>query len=228
MSEPYPDIEKTVQEYVLGKLSDSEAEDFEAFFLGRPEIVEMVGEAQMITLGLSASDVQLDSVDDNQVYVHSGWLQTLQSLFSVSIPVYAVMGLLIVTSAGPMLLNSHEKDQIGTVELVRFSTGATRGNKDEVVVNFSKSDVNLAMLIKIDDASYHSYRLRAELVKDSSVRWQSKKFQLSALRDALVNIPPRSVFGEYKITAFGIREDGVEIQVSLCNYHEVCAYKGKN
>lgn len=219
MSGSYPDIEKTVQAYVLNKLSDQEAEDFEAYFLGDADIVEMVETAQRMHIGLKSSDTR-SQARSNETHSKNGFLGILFEMISVPVPAYVMAAsLMIAIVVLPIFYNSGGGAQ-PELQLARFSSEATRSGSKKVMIDFSNQTSTIGIFVKVAQVDYRDYRLRLRGTNDDI--WQSEPFQMSALKDALVLVPQGVVNGSQIVEVIGISQEGHETEVEFCNYNERC------
>ncbi len=221
MSDHYPDIEKTVQDYVLGKLSDKDSDEFEAYFLGQPDIVEMLATAQRMHVGMSS--IELNNSELKRQYVRSyGGLFKIKKFISMPIPAYAVAAIVATVIAGQLGFNRADQSVPFDFELARFSTEAKRGVAKKITLNFSEFDKSIGLFIKLKEVSYPNYKVRLVSSESGDRSWESELFQVSSLRDKLVLIPSHVATGSQIISVFGVANDGTETPEVFCNYSEVC------
>ena len=221
MNGSYPDIEKTVQEYVLGKLSTEEAEGFEAFFLSDLEIVDMVETAQSMHLALnsfSRNDHLSDGVEDG---VKKSVLTKLLEFISIPVPAYSMAALLLAVTIAPQLLSYSERAVAPELQIVRFSSEATRSISNTLTIDFTNRKEAVGIFIKVARVDYRDYVLRLNGPNDAI--WLSKPFQMSTLKDALVVVPNGVVDGPQSVELFGVSPTGQQVPVEFCNYNERCS-----
>ncbi len=219
MSDFYSDIEKTVQEYVLGKLSLSDAEEFEAYFLANPEIIEMVEVAQEVHLGLVTLNKRT-SLERVEARSGKSIVTKLVALFSAPVPAYATALALMVVIMGSQLFENSQDELISEIHLARFSTEATRSSSKKLMIDFSKHNKSVGIFIKVARVDYRHYVLR--LTGNDDAVWQSKPFEMSALKDALILVPQGVVKGSQSVEVIGVSGAGQETSVEFCNYNERC------
>ena len=96
-------LETHIQSYILNKMSDADAEEFEEFFLARPDIAESIDLALMIRRGLKATDehnpdLLLVKPESKRVSI----MEVVRGWFVYPVPAFAVV-LLTSIAALPLM-----------------------------------------------------------------------------------------------------------------------------
>jgi hypothetical protein len=222
MNNPYPDLETTVRDYVLNRLSDKETEEFEEYYFSNPEIIEMVDAVININIGLENAKQPL-----NVEFVKPAgssdkdWLRTLVSWISVPVPAY--LAIVMVMVAAPLaykgLSPSNFPDQLA---LVSFSTDVTRSADTPLELDLSDLQGAPAIFVKVKRVEHKYYVLKVNASDSDHSIWSSEPFKVSSLRDKLVVLPAAVKKDQVTIKVFGIEQDGIETSVEFCHYSEVC------
>lgn len=226
MHEQYPDLEATVQRYVLGLLPADEAEQFEAWYLARPEIIEMIETVQNINIGMqSAKLVPSVGADFNRPkapVTKDSLLQRLSRWLSVPVPAYASLALIAL--AAPFLINN-SGEQLRSqqnLNLVGFSTAQLRGSAASLELDLSSDIAPAALLLKVKSVDYQYYQVQISSLDDSESVWNSQPFEVSALRDHLLLLPDSILTGRKNVEMFGLAPTGEKNSVEFCHYSETC------
>jgi len=224
MSSKYPDIQTTVQQYVLGKLSEIESDEFEAYFLSQPDIIEMVELEQTFQAGLQASEshAQIGEEPSSTAVHTTSWLSKLGQLVSIPIPAYAVAALAAISFLSFNPLETQNQTSSLDFELARFSTAVKRGEESQVSINFSEYDNAVGLFIKLQEVTHRDYKVTLVSTDSGEISWESEPFQVSSLKDQLVVIPNGVVTGDQIIEVAGINSGGENENVRFCNYSEPC------
>lgn len=217
MNTLYNDLEKTVQRYVLGKLSESEAIEFEEYYLSNPDIIEMVETAQNMNLGLAHEPAAMHAEIANS---QNSFLQKLFGWLSVPIPAYAVLAAAAVFT--PLAVNNLGFDKPSEqIALANFSTATTRGIK-QTGINLAGAAGTFALMIKLKQIDYPYYKLKIYRPAEAKPVWVSNQFQVSALRDQLIVIPDQAKINNATVEVVGVDSEFNEAVVEFCHYSEVC------
>jgi len=221
MKTEYPDLETTVQQYVLGQLSESEAEQFEAYYLSKPDIIEMVEIAQNIQIGIENSVTLKPRQTAAVTASNDSILQRLFGWVSVPMPVYATMALVLLMS--PLLINGfNPAENSPEMTLLSFSTEQTRGAEQAVSVDLAGVAGSAGILVKLKRFSHPQYQLKLLSSDSANVAWTSEPFTVSALRDRLVVLPSEVPRAKFTINVFGLDSNGTSVPVEFCHYSEAC------
>lgn len=231
LKQKFEDSQLAAQQYVLGQMSESDAQAFEAYFLSEPDIQDLVEVTQELHLGLKESSAMANesavSESDTRVETRNSVFGRLTGWLSVPVPAFAVLALAVLCS--PLILNgissnnSLDANLVSNVELINFNTTATRSSQaGRPTINLSGISGSAALLIKVKSVKHKEYRLKLLLSEASEPAWVSEPFQVSALRDHLVTIPKLNVQDDLSIEVTGINPDSSETSVVFCHYSEVC------
>ncbi len=218
MKNQYPDLENTVQQYVLGQLSESQAEEFEAYYLSNPDIIEMVEITQNIQIGL-------DNSSQAERYTESSskqpFMQRLIGWISVPMPAYATLALAVLLS--PLIFKGiTQPENTAEMTLLNFSTEQTRGAIPTATIDLSNITGPAGILVKLKRLSHPQYQLKMLVDEGSSVVWKSEPFTVGALRDRLIPVPNEVPRNKLTIEVVGLNSDGTEQAIEFCHYSEVC------
>jgi len=221
MKNEYPDLENTVQQYVLGKLSESQAEEFEAYYLSNPGIIEMVEITQNIQIGLENSRESESRVRHTASGSEESFMQRLMGWVSVPMPAYATLALAVLLS--PLILKGiNQSENTGEMTLLNFSTELTRGAAPTASIDLSSVTGTAGILVKLKQLSHPQYQLKMLLDDGTTVVWSSEPFTVSALRDRLVLVPNNVPRDKLTIEIIGLNSNGTEQAVEFCHYSEAC------
>jgi len=231
----YDNIESTVQKYVLGQLSTAEVDEFELYFITRPDIIDLIEVTQQMYLGASHLNENTKKTavveSESRANQSSTWLDKVRSLLSFPVPAYAfALSLFALAPLMSVMLDGNTGNGIGDgagindtpLELVRFTTEVVRsGVEFDEVLNLSEVGDNAAVFIKLKAVDYEFYQ--AVLLDESDKEvWLSPRFQPSALRDSLILIPNSVERKEVKLQVYGVVESGETQKVEYCHYSERC------
>ena len=222
MNNPYPDLETTVQNYVLNRLSTKEAEEFEEYYLSNPEIIAMVETVQNIQIGLqNAKQALKHETVISSSGVNRGWWRTIVAWISVPVPAYLTVGAVML--AAPLAYNSRQQtSSLEQLALVNFSTDVTRSSSAPLEFDLSTVQGTPAVFVKVKRVEHQHYVLKVNASGSGHTIWSSKPFAVSSLRDKLVVLPTTAKQDNVTIKLFGIEQDGIETLVEFCHYSEVC------
>jgi len=107
------------------------------------------------------------------------------------------------------------------IELVGFSTLATRGAQLQSDIDLSQVNGRAAVMIKLKEVQYQFYVLTVSSLDGQHI-WQSDNFQVSALKDKLILLPNTLDESAIKIQVSGLEKDSSKTAVKFCHYSEVC------
>jgi len=231
MKNEYPNLEETIQAYVLGNLLEGEKSEFEEYFLTKPEIIDQIKVAQNISvLADLEDDLTMQTTQANVPKSEKGFtLKMLSGWFTIPIPAYVALG--VVALITPMIANQFAEQRVDQIELVAFSSSATRGESKnnlhefDVIIDLSNLKGNSAIMLKVTPDVKQSYLLE---VYDASVAysgpvWTSSPITIkSGTRDQIVMLPKFARFQNAKIRVLGKKHDGSYSAVRFCHYSEVC------
>ncbi len=217
-------LEAIVQRYILDQLDEGDAEEFEAYFLCRPDVAEMVSSAQMLNLGLGL--VKQDNSGAKSVPPQGSsepWLSKLSRMFSGPAPTFAMAALLVCIA--PFAIKGLSKSETSAnVELVslqsavvRSASGSTKG------LDLSVVDGQAAVIVRVRDVRYPRYYLSVRSAESEKEVWQSDEFEFaSGSRDSLVLLPEHASIADAEVQLYGVVENGQDERVDFCNYTESC------
>jgi len=214
------DLESTVQSYVLGTLSESHAQEFEAYFLSRPDVIEMIEHAQQIHLGLEAQ-FGGEEAKTAVVVQSKPLMQRLLGYLTVPVPAFAVI--LMAAFLSPLAINSFDSKPLGgDIEIVNFSTLTTRSAIRMPALDLSNVQGNAALMVKVKSVKHQYYKVKLTAAGSSVPLWTSEAFEVSSLRDHLVLLPEYVLLADLTVDVVGINADLSETSVEFCHYSEVC------
>ncbi len=221
-----------VQSYVMGTLNDAQTSEFEEFFLSDPEVAEQVESAQLLRAGLQEMDrneVQIsEATSDANAKIkgqtvrdtNKSLFEKLIGLISIPVPAFAVIAMAAIMS--PLALQGLSGSKPNSeINLISFSTDATRSASNSVSVYLSDTYGSSAVLIKLKTIDFPIYKLKLISIGDNDPVWESEPFQPSPLRDKLVSLPS-NIFGEFYVEVVGINDKSQEQTVEFCHYSETC------
>jgi len=225
MTVDYNDIESVVQQYVTGSLSEYDQEEFEIFFLDKPDIIEMVNLAQKMHIGLS----QNNPTPMQNIALNPSWITGIMSKALTPAPAHLVgllLGMLVI-GLPAYHLRENSSPAVTSYPVLAFSTAATRGS-DINDPRFKKSDFKLDYVnffFKLAEINFPRYRV--ELIDSSTQKmiWQSGEFHaktFSALRDKSLIVPIKEIEQNFEFQLYGLSESNGWTPVSFCHYSERC------
>jgi len=219
MKYPYTDLESTIQQYVLGRMSEAEVEDFEDYYFDKPEIIEMIETMQNIHAGLQSSVL---ANDEDSYLNESSIFDKFVNLVSTPVPAYAFMAVL----AGVLLLPNLLGDgNVTEPTLVHFSTTAMRSSTSAAYVDLSQVSGPTVIIIKLPSIAHEYHALQLIDGDTGKLAWTSDRFQVGSLNESLVFLPESLQRQRFELRVIGIRQDDTTKQVSFCHYSEACRFE---
>lgn len=212
MSDQYKDLESVVQKYVLGRLTDAEQEEFEAYYLARPDVIDMVETA-------SAINEHAASYAGKQENFITTFFRDLLS------PRAFAYGLMLAVGVGLgsfISLPNNDRVYAPSIELVSFSTEVTRSAKNGVSINLTQLEKDAGLLIKVKKVDYPMYQARLVDPNSKKVLWESDQFSFSASKDFLLVIPNAATMGTPNLIIDGLNSKEVREAIEFCHYKESC------
>lgn len=215
-------LESVVQAYVLGQLDDTQTEEFEAYFLARPELIEMIDLAQKLNTGLE--NLPFESVVAAEQPNNRSLLDMLVGFIKTPVPVYAAVAALAVVALGPAsLLSSNDAVYENQPQLVRLDTSSVRSAGKRSSVDLSVDGKSAALVVRVKEVEFPQYRLKVLSSDDRETLWSSEVFEFaSGTRDYLVVVPPQASRNNVKVELYGVDQGDGEVNVTFCNYTEAC------
>ena len=230
MTSEYPNLEETIQAYVLEKLPFDKKNDFEEYFLARPDVIEQIEIAQKVHL---LADFEVDQSSDTEAETTENrdkvqFLDKLLGWFTIPVPAIATVAAIALLT--PIMANQFAGQESGQIELAAFSSATTRGdsqsntNKFDVVVDLATLKENAAIMIKVTPDVKQTYQL--EVYDASKLIWTSSPFAVkSGTRDQIIVLPDSVRIPDANLRLLGKEQDGSFRAVKFFNYSEVCAQK---
>ncbi len=229
MTSEYPNLEETIQAYVLGKLPLDQKDAFEEYFLAKPEIIEQIEIAQKINiLADLESNEAYENMKTDMSYSNTNQDQILDKLIgwlTVPIPAFATVAAIALLT--PMLANQFASREAGQIELAAFSSATTRGesesisNQFDITLDLSTLNKNAAIMIKVTPDVKQAYRL--EIHDSSALIWTSPSFSVkSGTRDQIILLPDSVRIPDARLRLLGKEQDESLNAVKFCHYSEVC------
>ena len=223
MKQPYTDIESTVKRYVLGQMSETEADDFESYYFDNPEVTELIEATQNIHAGLKSSETineshsNLNPVDQGSVF------GKLAGVMNFSVPAYAVVALL----AGSLLVPNFQANKstgpsYSDISLVHFSTASQRGASERAQLDLRDVSGQAAVLIKLKSVDFQYHVARLSDSTTGEVVWTSEPFEVGALSEKLLLLPRLDGTELVSFKIFSFRDGEASKAVSFCHFSEVC------
>ena len=234
------DIESLVQNYVLGRMTDTEINEFEEYFLSKPEIIEMLEIAQTICMSEAVPDVNLNTdalgqvneralsqaylTDDSARTPTTGDVSLLERIKHwIAIPVPAgALAACFIFSIALSFLPSEKAVGPENMLIASFSTQLTRSSASNATIDLRNPNGDSALFIKLKRVDYANYRLKILDDATKKEEWVSKLFSVSSLRDKFIALPKHAAIGNARVLVYGVSESGEEFNVSFCHYSEVC------
>lgn len=222
----YTDPQVDARRYVFGQMSEDEAQAFEAYFLAKPDVLDIVEATQEMHFGLIANEqmqAETETTNSAEVQPSESAIAKLLGWLAVPVPAFAVLAMAAVLS--PFALNglSSNTQLDNEIVLMNFSTMATRStDKRHAEIDLSQANGQSAVLVKVKSVEHKDYKLKLVSIDALKPVWVSELFQMSALRDALVTIPKLKNVGISKLELVGINPDQTETAVRFCHYSESC------
>jgi hypothetical protein len=224
-------LQRHIQQYVLGQLSEDQANEFEEYFLCRPDVAEQVEIAQSLNIGLATIDTAEQAVPmgfaasvsttDNTQPDSSVW-SFLQKVFVGPAPSLAMAALLVLMA--PMAFKSVLVSETPVnAELVRFDVNPVRSALNSNAVDLSAGGDYAAIMLRVPEVIYPQYRARVLNAKSGDTLWQSDDFSFkSGSRDHLLLVPPKAARADVTLTLTGVTPEGKEVSVDYCGYTDAC------
>lgn len=223
-------LEAIIQRYILDQLDDGDTEEFEAYFLCRPDIADRVSSTQKLRAGLELLDDQNVAVEHSagstksaSVFERLG-LNKLGELFSGPAPAFAMAALLVCLS--PFAIKGLSlSDDNAHIQLVSLQSAVVRSaeNDTDKGINLSVTRGQAAVIVRVKEVRYPSYFLSVKTEERANEVWRSKKFEFaSGSRDSLVLIPSHASIDSVNVQLYGLTEQGQEEPVAFCDYTESC------
>jgi len=225
MDKIYIDENQIEIKYLRGQLSDKELEMFEVYLMEDPSVLERLELEQVFTQTLkdkeefeSAAEMSAVETIDAAILEQSkvSLLQRFIAWICVPIPAYASL-MLAVGAASIVAIRPNSEP----IELVGFSTLATRGAQLQSDIDLSQVNGRAAVMIKLKEVQYQFYVLIVSSLDGQHI-WQSDNFQVSALKDKLILLPNTLDESAIKIQVSGLEKDSSKTAVKFCHYSEVC------
>lgn len=232
MNTKYNNIDTVIQDYVLGRLNDAKATEFEEFFLSNHEVAEQVESAQLMHAGLQElekrsrqssinySKAEAKNRQNTILKSEKSLFEKLLGLLTIPVPAFAMIAMVAVLS--PMALQSLNGDNSNSnISLVNFSTQTTRSTNEVISIDLSNRNGDSALLIKLKSVEFPNFKLKLIPIGELNPVWESEPFKPSALRDKLVTLPSGSL-GKVQVEVVGIDDTLNETIVEFCHYSENC------
>jgi len=210
-------LEAIIQRYILDQLDERDAEDFEAYFLSRPDVADMVSSAHKMSVGLRTLETETVSVVSQATSDSGSLIEKLSGLFSGPAPAFAMAALLVVVS--PFALQG--LSQIGdgsNVELVSLQSSVVRSADSgaENGIDLSVTEGRSAVIVRVKEVRFPNYILSVKSASSEDEVWRSSPFEFaSGSRDSLLLLPEHASISR-------VDEAGQEIEVDFCDYTESC------
>jgi len=211
--------------YLRNQLSDKELESFEGYLMENPEVLELLELDQVFSDNLHSKEA-LETVaglskGESFAEAKEGKPKTLliqRFLDWIRIPIPAYASLLFTVGIASLVAIQPRTE---SVELLRFSTTATRGTQLQSEIDLSQVNGRAAVMIKLQEAKYQYYVLDVSSLDNKHI-WQSDAFKVSTLKDKLILLPTTLNEQAIKIQVSGLEKDSSKTAVKFCRYNEVC------
>ena len=224
-------LQQHIQQYVLGQLSEDQANEFEEYFLCRPEVAEQVEIAQSLSIGLATIDTAEPAVPmgfasaartAENTKPGSSVGSFLQKVFVGPAPSFAMAALLVLMA--PMAFKSALVSEAPiNAELVRFDANPVRSALNSNAVDLSTDGNYAAIMLRVPEVIYPQYRVRVLNAESGDALWQSDDFSFkSGSRDHLLLVPPKAARAGVELTLMGVTPEGKEVSVDYCGYTDAC------
>lgn len=229
MDRKYIDENEIEIRYLRNQLTPQELEEFEVCLMENEDLLERLEIQQALHETLQSNSLPENSSDSrnsksldesSEVISKLTPIQKLIRWISLPIPAYAVL-LSLVGTASLVFVQRAGTENTEPLELVGFSTIATRGSKLQTELDLSKVNGRAAVMIKLKEVKYQYYVLDV-LSEDHQRIWQSDLFKVGTLKDSLVLLPSRISKNIVKIKVLGVDKAGKENEVEFCHYSENC------
>lgn len=233
------DIESLVQNYVLGRMSDAEVDEFEEYFLSNSEVIEMIEISRVIhvnaqypvsSASLANDDMNNEGVtssrpvDPSQVRSkngsNGGLIERIKGWITIPVPAGALAASCVLALGLSTLLSEPSGPE--DVLIASFSTQATRSHSSGAAIDLSNPSGTSALFIKLKSADYALYRVKIIDANTNVEKWVSNDFSVSSLRDKFIPLPQHAAIDNANVSVFGLSDSGEELSVMFCHYSEVC------
>jgi hypothetical protein len=211
-----------IERYVLGKLDETEAEAFEAYYLDKPELIAEIEASMLLHQGLRNTTFSpaTTSVEGKSLSIPQKLSRQLSNWLSYPVPAYVFLPLL---GLGVYLaLPNTDKLEEDSVNILAFSTIPSRSNNSLKTIYLEDSAALNTLLIKIPDVQFPKYVITLSEDSSDTFSWESKAFQFNALLHQTIVLPHTLSDGRYQVNLFGIDADGNLTAVSFCSFQERC------
>jgi len=218
-------LEAIIQRYILDQLDERDAEDFEAYFLCRPEIADAVSTAQRLSVGLHAhQDAKAQKASSKEPVRNAqiSFLGRLTQMLSGPAPSFVMAALLLCATPFAIKGLSHSGSVNSEIQLISLESSIVRSGGQQGL-NLSTNGHQAAVVIRVKSVEYPSYVMHVREAEMDQEVWTSEPFRFSSgSRDALVLIPRHASIANASVKLYGMTEDGREESVNFCNYTESC------
>lgn len=132
-----------IERYILGQMSEAEAQEFEAYFLNKPECIEQLELAEKLHQGML--DIQHDPL-----FAQTAQLRAKRAWFAMPVPLWSVAAAVVLAIVLPStFLPSSDVPQ--AVNVVSLELDSTRGETTSVLeLNASAQQTLLSIFIDTD------------------------------------------------------------------------------
>lgn len=216
MKYPYTDLESTIQQYVLGRMSEAEVEDFEDYYFDKPEIIEMIETMQNIHAGFQSAVL---ANDEERYSNENSIFDKFVNLVNTPVPAYAFMAVLASMLLIPNLLGERN---VTEPTLVHFGTTAMRSSTSTAHVDLSQVSGPAVVIIKLPSVAHEYHALKLIDGDTGKLAWTSDRFQVGSLNESLVFLPESLQRKRFELRIIGIRKGDTDQEVSFCHYSETC------
>ena len=217
---------RLANEYASGSMSNADAEQFEEYFLSRPDVLDLVERAQTTMIESNKRDHQAEQ-DGGMTWfgelISNLSQPTLTPIFSAS--------LVFVALIGQGLLLSGFGSRADEIRLAGFTTAKTRTASMEQPSRYvAKTDLRsvaneaVAVMVKFTQEVEQEYKLQVfDSMNLERPVWESDLFVArSGNRDQIVSIPTVARIDNASIKVLGRSEGAPFKYVQFCHYSEAC------
>ena len=213
------DQQQTIERYILNRMDEEEASEFEAYYLGNKECLEQLQLAEKLHLGLRHAEKSATPGIATTFAAHRA--SNDQSWWQRGLPVWSAAALLMLALI-PSGYFYQQAQQLGgpqaglaVINVPLSETRSATGN-NEIVIEPSGNRIVLSIYVdtSVDRLLFSNYGFSLTGAQDTEPSWQTDNLQLNANSVLYVDLGRNYLqAGNYRYRIFGI-EDNASTLVS--------------
>lgn len=208
------DREQKIERYILSRMEEDEALEFEAFFLSNQECLNQLEVAEKLYKGLLAINQPLNEfrADEEQASNDKFWWRK-------KVPAWSLAAMLMITMLPSVYLYQNIQQHnapLGSVAVVNIDTSNMRSSRDKkkIVVETSKRMI-ISIFMETDQFYYENYNFEIYKVGEHDSTWKEMGMRLD--KNDMLYIDLGNHFltrGEYDFAISGENKLGNKIAIS--------------